>query len=83
MERAFGILQARWAIVRGPARFWQSEDLHSMMVTCIILHNMIMEDEYIIIEEDLEEDVDDDQPTHARAIARDVEYLALTTNETR
>ncbi|CAN6574891.1 unnamed protein product [Malus baccata var. baccata] len=83
VERAFGILQARWAIVRGPARFWQPEDLHSIMMTCIILHNMIVEDEYIEIEEDSDEDVDDDQPTHARAIARDVEYLAPTTYETR
>ncbi|XP_068329660.1 protein ALP1-like [Pyrus communis] len=47
VERAFGILQARWAIVRRPTRFWQSEDLHSIMMTCIILHNMIVEDEYI------------------------------------
>ncbi|XP_070669061.1 uncharacterized protein [Malus domestica] len=83
VERAFGILQARWAIVRGPARFWQPEDLHSIMMTCIILHNMIVEDEYIEFEEDSNEDVDDDQPTHARAIARDVEYLAPTTYETR
>ncbi|XP_008347755.2 uncharacterized protein [Malus domestica] len=79
VKRAFGILQARWAIVRGPARLWQTEDLHSIMMTCIILHNMILEDEYIEIEEDSNEDVDDDQPTHARAIARDVEYLAPTT----
>ncbi|KAB2635276.1 hypothetical protein D8674_025810 [Pyrus ussuriensis x Pyrus communis] len=32
--------------------------------------------------EDSDEDVDDGQPTHARAIARDVEYLAPTTYET-
>ncbi|KAM1151650.1 hypothetical protein ACFX19_034952 [Malus domestica] len=44
---------------------------------------MIVEDEYIEIEEDSDEDVDDDQSTHARAIARDVEYLAPTTYETR
>ncbi|CAN6684992.1 unnamed protein product [Malus baccata var. baccata] len=83
VERAFEILQDRWAIVKGPAQFWQSEDLHSIMMTCIILHNMNVEDEYIKIEEDSDEDVDDDQPTHARAIARDVEYLAPTTYETR
>ncbi|XP_068323215.1 uncharacterized protein [Pyrus communis] len=83
VERAFGILQARWAIVRGPARFWQSEYLHSIMMTCTILHNMIVEDEYIEIEEDSDEDVDDDQPTYVRVIARDVEYLAPTTYETR
>ncbi|CAN6685118.1 unnamed protein product [Malus baccata var. baccata] len=38
---------------------------------------------YIQIEEDSEENVDDDQLTHARTIARDVEYLATTTYETR
>ena len=53
------------------------------MMMCIILHNMIMEDEYIEMEEDSNEEVDDDQPTHARAIARDVEYLAPTTYETQ
>ncbi|XP_048435371.1 uncharacterized protein LOC103944459 [Pyrus x bretschneideri] len=79
VEKAFGILQAQWTIIRGPAQFWQSKDLHSIMMTYIILHNMIVEDKYIEIEEDSDEDVDDDQPTHARAIARDVEYLAPTT----
>ncbi|XP_070679948.1 uncharacterized protein [Malus domestica] len=83
VERVFGILQARSAIVRRLARFWQIEDLHLIMMTCIILHNMIVEDEYIEIEEDSDGDVDDDQPTHARSIARDIEYLAPTTYETR
>ncbi|KAM2445384.1 hypothetical protein ACFX1W_013351 [Malus domestica] len=80
VERTFG---TRWAIVRGPAQFWQTKDLHSIIMTCIILHNMIVEDEYSKIEEDSDEDVDDDQPTHARAIVRDVEYLAPTTYETQ
>ena len=44
---------------------------------------MIVEDEYVEIEEDSDEDVDDDQPTYARAMARDVEYLVATTYETR
>ncbi|KAM2564858.1 hypothetical protein TB2_013110 [Malus domestica] len=80
VERTFG---TRWAIVRGSAQFWQTKDLHSIIMTCIILHNMIVEDEYSKIEEDSDEDVDDDQPTHARAIVRDVEYLAPTTYETQ
>lgn len=46
MERCFGILQARWAIVRGAARLFDVESLRSIMMTCIILHNMIVEDEY-------------------------------------
>ncbi|CAL8162131.1 unnamed protein product [Prunus armeniaca] len=56
VERAFGILQAQWAIVRGPAHMWRKEQLHSIMMACIILHNMIVEDEY----QDLDAESDDD-----------------------
>ena len=45
MERAFGVLQSRFVIVREPARFYQIEMLKDIMMTCIILHNMIIEDE--------------------------------------
>jgi hypothetical protein len=43
IERAFGVLQARFAIVRGPSRFWDNGTL--IMTTCVILHNMIIEDD--------------------------------------
>ncbi|CAL8086964.1 unnamed protein product [Prunus armeniaca] len=46
VERCFGILQARWAIIRGAMRLFDEEVLRSIMMTCIILHNMIMDDEY-------------------------------------
>ncbi|CAL2273118.1 unnamed protein product [Prunus armeniaca] len=46
VERCFGILQAHWAIIRGAARMLDEEVLRSIMMTCIILHSMIMEDEY-------------------------------------
>ncbi|XP_042410284.1 uncharacterized protein LOC121999705 [Zingiber officinale] len=45
VKRAFGVLQARWAIVRGPVRYWSRDILRDIMYTCIILHNMIIEDE--------------------------------------
>ena len=44
VERAFGVLQARFAMVRGPARFWDEETLADIMKACI-MHNMIIEDE--------------------------------------
>ncbi|KAI5314218.1 hypothetical protein L3X38_043394 [Prunus dulcis] len=46
VEMCFGILQAHWAIIRGIARMFDEEVLRSIMMTCIILHNMIVEDEY-------------------------------------
>ncbi|CAL8998057.1 unnamed protein product [Prunus brigantina] len=46
VEMCFGILQVRWAIIRGTARLFDEEVLRSIMMTCIILHNMIVEDEY-------------------------------------
>ncbi|XP_062028458.1 uncharacterized protein LOC133744351 [Rosa rugosa] len=64
VERAFGILQACFAIVRGPASGWDREDLQYIMMTCIILHNMIVNDEH---EEDEESPIDpDDIPTRPR-----------------
>ncbi|XP_012851118.1 PREDICTED: uncharacterized protein LOC105970840 [Erythranthe guttata] len=45
VERAFGVLQSRFNIVRGPARFWDEVTLGDIMKACIIMHNMIIEDE--------------------------------------
>ena len=45
VERTFGVLQARFAIVRGPARFLDEETLADIMKACIIMHNMVIEDE--------------------------------------
>jgi hypothetical protein len=38
-------LQARFAIVWGPSHFWDKGTLRDIMTTCVILHNMIIEDE--------------------------------------
>jgi len=45
VECVFGVLQARFAIVSNPARMWTRETLSQIMYACIILHNMIIEDE--------------------------------------
>ncbi|XP_028097774.1 uncharacterized protein LOC114297545 [Camellia sinensis] len=45
VERAFGVLQSRFVIIGGAVRFWDSKMLANIMKSCIILHNMIVEDE--------------------------------------
>ncbi|XP_074376200.1 uncharacterized protein LOC141717874 [Apium graveolens] len=45
VERAFGVLQSRFAMIRGPSRFWDVATMKYIMTSCIILHNMIIEDE--------------------------------------
>lgn len=45
IERAFGVLQFRFAIIRGPARFWDKRSLKNIVTCCVILDNMIFKDE--------------------------------------
>jgi hypothetical protein len=47
VERAFGVLQARFAILKTPARFWFRKDLLDILYACIILHEeAVNEDAY-------------------------------------
>lgn len=43
VERAFGVLQSQWSIIKSPARLWDDESLKQIMKTCVILHNMNIE----------------------------------------
>ncbi|XP_048634580.1 uncharacterized protein LOC106437686 isoform X1 [Brassica napus] len=45
VERAFGVLQARFAIVKNPALSLDKGKIGNIMRACIILHNMIVENE--------------------------------------
>ncbi|XP_021741698.1 uncharacterized protein LOC110707922 [Chenopodium quinoa] len=44
VERTFGVLQARFAIIRKPSLAYDEDILRDKMKACIIMHNMIVED---------------------------------------
>lgn len=43
VERAFGVLQAKWHIIVRPCRLWGVDKMKSIIMCCIILHNMMVE----------------------------------------
>ncbi|KAE9032977.1 hypothetical protein PR003_g9059 [Phytophthora rubi] len=45
VERCFGVLQARFALLAQPARFWEQGTLEDVWYACVVMHNMIVEDE--------------------------------------
>ncbi|BAC57632.1 ribosomal protein-like [Oryza sativa Japonica Group] len=45
VEQAFGVLQARFNIVRCPVKKWKRKSVGKIMLACVILPNMIVEDE--------------------------------------
>ncbi|XP_023764117.1 uncharacterized protein LOC111912603 [Lactuca sativa] len=45
IERAFGVLKQTWHVVKYATRLWDKEIIKRMVLACIIMHNMIIEDE--------------------------------------
>jgi hypothetical protein len=68
VERCFGVLQARFAIIKGPVHFWKKDDLHAIMATCILLHNMIIENEQEGLEFDASISITNHEPTPASSL---------------
>ena len=46
VERAFGVLQARFHIITMPCKLWDANTIHTIVISCIILHNMNVEDKH-------------------------------------
>ncbi|XP_026410706.1 uncharacterized protein LOC113305929 [Papaver somniferum] len=46
VERDFGTLQSKFRILYYKRNYWEKQDMKSIMRTCLILHNIIVEDEH-------------------------------------
>ena len=45
VERCFGVLQSRWKIIQNPSYQWDLNTIEEILMACVIIHNMIFEDE--------------------------------------
>ena len=72
VERAFGILQARWEIIKNPIRHWDLGTISDIMLACIIMHNMIIENKHGLEVENLY-----DRPLQDGHMQREFTYYEL------
>jgi Plant transposon protein len=54
IECAFGILVQRFHVLQRPLRGWYQEDIVRVLHTCVILHNMVVEEKYGFVDSPLE-----------------------------
>jgi len=45
VEWVFGVFQSWFVIIREPTHFWDVVKMKNIIYACIILHNMVVEDE--------------------------------------
>ena len=44
VKRAFGVLQSRWCLLAGPIEKWDEVRIQHMVIACLIMHNMMVEE---------------------------------------
>ncbi|KAA0065893.1 retrotransposon protein [Cucumis melo var. makuwa] len=76
IERAFGVLKGRWAILRGKS-YYPVEVQCCTILACCLLHNLINRE---MTNFDIEDNIDEVDSTHATTVADDIHYIE-TSNE--
>ena len=56
MERAFGVLKSCFTIICGSSYNWHIDTMKNIILACIILHNMIVEDEHDTYNDNIDAD---------------------------
>nr|XP_043639066.1 uncharacterized protein LOC122610137 [Erigeron canadensis] len=52
IERAFGVLKNQWKVLKHPSLYWDKKSIQDVCYACIILHNIILEDENKVVCQD-------------------------------
>lgn len=62
VERFFGVFRSKFRIIQNPGRLWSHQDMNTIIKACIILHNMIVENERGMRSDDNEFEEANDPP---------------------
>ncbi|ETV69556.1 hypothetical protein H257_14792 [Aphanomyces astaci] len=76
VERMFGMLQARWHVLTRPCELWDRSAMHHVVITCCVLHNMVIDDEMDDDSCDLEF-LNDLQPDDPFVATGEIEHATL------
>jgi hypothetical protein len=77
VERAFGVLQGKFNIIRESSRFWSRTMMHDIVQTVVILHNMCVEHRT----EDNSDELMTPVPTHTPLASRAQADIAVVTDD--
>jgi hypothetical protein len=83
IERAFGVLQQRFRFLALPCKLWHADAMHQVVIACIILHNMIVEDELPDSAYTSEYLFEDGWVSEARITRVDADVVELIVDELR
>ncbi|OWZ13818.1 hypothetical protein PHMEG_00012797 [Phytophthora megakarya] len=80
IERGFGVLQQRFRIVALPCKLWKVDAMNDGMLACIILHNMVVEDELMLTSLNHDYLFEDNWVSPARTVAANESPIATIAN---